>query len=142
MTPCLSFHQLLKFEHTDVNDRWPLRKDPSETDEHPTPHLLPNKSIHSGLATIIPSHPFPISFVFFSGSIITEIHILIELHKIQTSLALNISINRLHVTYSNATNPCRKLRAVLTVFKVEFLFSFQMNFPHKLIRQSSVFLLF
>ena len=46
------------------------------------------------------------------------------------------------LTYSNATNPCSKLRAVLTVFKVEFLFSFQMNFPHKLIRQSSVFLLF
>lgn len=59
-----------------------------------TPHLLPNKSTHSGHAVLNFPTPFHrLALYFFSDSVITEIHILIELCKIQTSTALNISVN-------------------------------------------------
>lgn len=56
--------------------------------------LLPNKSTHSGHAVLYFPTPFRrLALYFFSDSVITKIHILIELCKIQTSTALNISVN-------------------------------------------------
>lgn len=59
-----------------------------------TPHLLLNKSTQSGHAVLNFPTPFRrLALYFISDSVITEIHILIELCKIQTSSALNISVN-------------------------------------------------
>ena len=59
-----------------------------------TPYLLPNKSTHRGHKVLnSPTLFLVFSLYFFSDSVITEIHILIELCEIQTSTALNISVN-------------------------------------------------